>query len=72
MLAGDEIRKNMLLFCGIRALLSPDEGSCYVLSISNNYCEFLASDDVNLQNIHQSIFTYKELNKCINIDQNIC
>ena len=35
----------LLLHFGIRAyLISPEEGSCYVFSIQNNCCEFLASD----------------------------
>ena len=38
------------LHFGTRAyLFSPDEGSCYIFSTRNNYCEFLACYSVNIK-----------------------
>ena len=37
-------------------LFSPEEGLCYVFSTWKNCCEFLSSDDVNLQGVHRSFY----------------
>ena len=47
------------LHFGTRAyLFSPDEGSCYIFSIRNNCCEFLASYGVIFQVIFNHIAKY--------------
>ena len=40
-------------------VISYDEGSCYVFLSQNTYCEFLASDSLNLQSVHHSWKMYK-------------
>ena len=46
----------LLLFCGAHTnLFLPHEGFCYIFSDRNN-CEFLASEDINLQSVHQLFF----------------
>ena len=37
-------------------LFSPEEGSCYVFSIRNNCCEYLASYGAIIQSVIQSYF----------------
>ena len=47
----------LLLLFGTHAyLLLPDEGSCYIFSIRNNCCEFLASYGVIFQSDFQPYF----------------
>ena len=49
------VTATLLLHFGTRAyLFSPDEGSCYVFSTRNNYCEFLAFYGVTFQSVIKS------------------
>ena len=56
----------LLLYFDTRAyLFSLQEGSCYVFSTRNNWCEFLVSYDVIFQSHIQSVFTLWQ-NECAN------